>query len=95
MMLHGFKVVVSEHLPFEVEWVFPKDRFVEWRKEDESYCRFAGFGRERRVYTAYQVNDTLVVHPETLEQLRKEVARRSDLPAVREPSSILSTSASL
>lgn len=27
-------------------WEFPKDRFVEWGPEDESYCRLAGYGKE-------------------------------------------------
>jgi hypothetical protein len=30
-------------------WRFPKDRFVEYGPEDESYCRLAGFGREEEV----------------------------------------------
>jgi hypothetical protein len=85
---YGLKIIESRQLPYKDHWIFPKDRFVEWGPEDESYCRFAGFGRIHRVYETFRGVNSLLIHPDTLAQLKKETAARNDLPRTYLPPSI-------
>ena len=72
-MRFGFKIIENPHVPCHRKWIFPKDRFVEWGPEDESYCRFAGFGHEQITYESFRLGDTLVLHPSVAKELRRQI----------------------
>lgn len=52
---------------FERRWEFPYRRFVTFEKNDESWARRLGFGREIVERVVYKVGNTLMMHPNTLE----------------------------
>lgn len=73
--LHGFPLYVTEHA-VNRPWLFPKDRFVEYTKEDEWWARKYSFGREGPPEpAAYRVGDDWLVHPVIYEQLKKETEK--------------------
>lgn len=87
--MFGLRVTVSEYALVR-RWVFPVERFVQYGPEDERWCRYFGIGHEVTEPGAYQVGDTLVVHPvvwAALERHEKVVeAERNrvyELPPVR------------
>ena len=62
--LHGLALVVCEYAVSR-EWVFPYDRFVEYEESDRRWAVPLGFGHwGPQQPAAYQVGNTLYVHPE-------------------------------
>lgn len=41
-------------------WKFPKDRFVIWGSEDESFCRMASFGEEVEAETTFTLENCFI-----------------------------------
>lgn len=87
MYLSGFRVVLDKYLPKEFKWIFPKDRFVEWRKEDESYCRWAGYGHEVELPVIWVVGDMYVVNEVAYKEIQK--LKEVSFPRIPLPGSIL------
>jgi hypothetical protein len=56
-------------------WEFPKDRFVEYGPEDLSWAKACNYGRwvTKPMHTAYRVLDTLVMHPELWDRIKKMI----------------------
>ena len=82
MMLGALEIVVVGWLPVETKWIFPKDRFVEWGPEDESFCRAAGFGHAVRIEKVLRIGRQLFVSPEVYAEI---AGKRTDLPILRDP----------
>lgn len=80
--LYGVRVVVDADITELPVWEFPKERFVEYGPEDESWCRCFGFGKEVRKPACYEINGTLYVHPQIYQKFQK-------LPVVNPPHSLL------
>ena len=72
MTICGMPIVEDSNL-FHREWVFPKERYVEYEPKDESWCRCFGFGKERIVPECYRIGNTWLMHPILADQLRKEI----------------------
>lgn len=71
-MLFGVKIVVDKSA-FEKEWVFPKEKFVEFEKSDEWWCRKYGVGKEIIKPLCYFVGNYCIVHPLLYDEIKKQV----------------------
>jgi hypothetical protein len=73
LSLYGLEIVVNK-LAMASEWIFPQHRFFEWEPKDEPFCRKYGIGHKGPMKpAAYQVGNTLIVHPTIYEELAKHV----------------------
>ena len=73
--LYGMGVVVDRNIT-ATSWIFPKHRFFEWEPEDEPLCRKYGIGHEGpEKPAAYEINGTLFIHPDLMEELKRQCQR--------------------
>ncbi len=73
----GLKVIVSEHAE-TATWVYPVERFWEYipSPETERWCRYFGYGHEKREPGAFQIGDMLYVHPKVYDELKRQIRQR-------------------
>jgi hypothetical protein len=93
-MIYGLKVYVSRFC-VEYPWVLPQHQFFEWEEKDIPFCRKYKIGHAGPAKpTAYQIGNTLVVHPDIYDQIKKELPEpelRPFLPAAHPFSVILNS----
>ena len=72
--LFDFRVHAAnpKELAEKTEWVFPKDKYVEWGQEDKSYCMMAEYGKWQKFQTAIIIGQDIIMHPDLLVELKKD-----------------------
>lgn len=77
--LLGIEVYVSE-LAVNRSWIFPKERFLEYDKSDEWWCRKYGVGHEGPAEPAiFKVGNMMLVHPKIYDELKAVLPEPSKL----------------
>lgn len=80
LYLNGLKVILDSSLTDGIEVDRPFHRFIEYGPEDDWWLiKYMGCAwRHIPSKTAYQIGDTLIIHPDTWEMVNRTISGISD-----------------